>query len=140
MRKIFRCAVVLIYAYVPGSGPGTMLDWSTTRLPGLASATSADWIPASGRSGRPVSGSTGIAIVLPGLVRDVSSNDTYRNLPSGDQAHGHDLPRAQIGRGDPPAVGTAIVTEVAPAIETDDGPAAESSAIAINHRRSGEIF
>ena len=94
-----------------------MSDCSTTRLPGLASATSADVTPPSGRFGRPVSGSTGIAIVLPGLVRDVSSNDTYRNLPSGDQAHGHDLPRAQIGRGDPPVVGTAIVTAVPPTVE-----------------------
>src|SRR2546426_9060100 len=109
-----------------------MFDCSTTKLPAIAVASSSDWMPASGKSGKPVSGTTGSAIILPAVVRDSRSRDTYKNPPSGDQAHGQTLALPQIGRGDPPPVGTAIHAAVF--------PASNSGVMAINQRRSGEIL
>lgn len=130
IRKRFRCTVVLTYAYVPGSRPGTMPSRSTTWVPGMASACAGDWMPAAGKSGRPVCGTTGRATIFPVLVRDLCSISTYRNLPSGDQAEWQTP--AQIRRGDPPPVGTAIDALVS--------PAAGSGVMAMIQRRSGEIF
>src|SRR6266550_8029851 len=88
-------------------------------------------MPASGRSGKPVSRRTGRAIILPALVRDGASSGTYKNLPSGDQADGHTRPLPQIRRGSPPSVGTAVNAAVSPGLNT--------GVIASSQRRSGEI-
>src|SRR6266850_1332175 len=117
-----------------------MLDCSTTKLPGIAAASSADWMPASGKSGKPVCGDTGSPIILPGLVPDFSCTVTYKNLPSGDHALGQTRPVPQISRGTPPPVGTAIVADVAVVVEAADMVTSGSGVSAINHRRSGEIF
>src|SRR6266571_1125142 len=96
-------------------------------------------MPSSGKSGNPVSGTTGSAIVWPGVVRDLSSIDTYKNVPSGDHAHVHTL-LAQIGRGDPPAVGTAIDSAFGRPSGATVGYRSDRGVIAMSHRRSGEML
>ena len=86
-------------------------------------------IPPGGSGGRFSSCPTGIARLLPGLVREGASTGTTRNLPVEDQAGIQKS--AHMVRGVPPSSGIALVTT--PVLS-------RTGTRATIHRRPGEIL